>query len=366
MMTNCDFLALAIPGVQGLRPYQPGKPIEELEREYGIKNAIKLASNENPIGPSSLAIAAMQSAFKDLARYPDGNGFILKQALAQHHQVDMSMITLGNGSNELLELVARTFVTPVHSVIFSEYAFAVYPLVTQALNAEAIVTPAQQWGHDLVAMQTQIKENTRLIFIANPNNPTGTWVDKTNLKRFLEQVPEQVIVVLDEAYCEYVDEPEYPKSISWLSEHRNLVITRTFSKGYGLAGLRVGYSISHPDIADLLNRIREPFNVNTMALVAATAALQDKEHLAKVVALNHAGMQQITQALKSLGISYIPSIGNFLSIDVGQGSEIYQKLLYQGVITRPVDAYRMPRHLRVSIGSEAENHKFISALQKVL
>jgi len=358
-----NMIKLATPGVQGLRPYQPGKPIEELERNYGIKNAIKLASNENPLGPSPRVLEAVQASLKDIARYPDG--FALKKALAQRHHVDMGMITLGNGSNDVLELIARTFVTQAQSVIFSEHAFVVYPMVTQAIGARAIVASAKNWGHDLGAMQAAICDDTRLIFIANPNNPTGTWVDKGSLKAFLEAVPESVLVVVDEAYFEYaIDNPNYPNSLEWLSEHPNLVVTRTFSKAYGLAGLRVGYSISHPDVADLVNRVRQPFNVNSIALVAATAALDDGEHLKKSITSNRAGMRQMGQAFDKIGLSYIPSLGNFLAVDVGDGAKIYELLLRQGVITRPIGA-GMSQYLRVSIGLPSENERFIQALRKV-
>lgn len=361
---NCDFFHLATPGVQGLHPYQPGKPIEELEREYGIKNVIKLASNENPLSPSPLVLEAVSANLKDIARYPDGNGFALKQALAQKHGVDMDTITLGNGSNDVLELITRAFVTPAHSVIFSEHAFAVYPLVTQAVGARAIVTPAKNWGNDLTAMLAAIVDDTRLIFIANPNNPTGTWVEKTSLKAFLDAVPEQVLVVVDEAYFEYASEnPEFPNSLEWLADYPNLIVTRTFSKAYGLAGLRVGYSISHPDVANLLNRVRQPFNVNSIALAAATAALDDGEYLKKSVALNRAGMEQFTQAFDNMGLSYIPSLGNFISVAVGDGAKIYELLLHKGIITRPIGgAYGMPQHLRISIGLLEENEAFIQGI----
>ena len=362
---TCDFFQLATPGVQGLQPYQPGKPIEELEREYGITNAIKLASNENPLGPSPLVLEAVQASLKYLTRYPDGNGFELKQALAQKHDVDMDQITLGNGSNDVLELIARAFVTPTHSVIFSQHAFAVYPLVTQAIGAQALVTPADHWGHDLTAMRATIRNDTRLIFIANPNNPTGTWINETNLKTFLDTVPENILVVIDEAYFEYASEnPDYPNSLEWLGQYPNLIVTRTFSKAYGLAGLRVGYSISDPAIANLLNRVRQPFNVNALALSAARAALNDNKYLESSIALNHAGIQQLTQAFAEMKLSYIPSLGNFISVDVGDGAKIYESLLHQGIITRPIGGgYQMPQHLRISIGLPEENEAFIRALK---
>lgn len=365
---TCDLFKLATPGVQNLHPYQPGKPIEELERDYGIKNAIKLASNENPLGPSPLALASIQTLFPDLARYPDGNGFTLKQALAKKHGLKIDTITLGNGSNDTLEIIARTFVTPSDSVIFSEYAFAVYPIVTQAIGAQAIVTPAKDWGHDLTAMHAAIRQNTRLIFIANPNNPTGTWIDQTSLKAFLESVPEDIIVVVDEAYFEYASEhPHYPDSSQWLSSFPNLIVCRTFSKAYGLAGLRVGYALSDPDIANLLNRVRQPFNVNSVALHTAVAALKDVDHLQKSLAITRTGMQQLIEAFDEMKLSYIPSIGNFVTVDVGQsGSEVYKKLLFEGIIVRPLEPYRMPHHLRVTVGLDEDNFLFTEALRKVL
>jgi histidinol-phosphate aminotransferase len=363
-----DFLQLATLGVQRLQPYQPGKPIEELEREYGIKQAIKLASNENPLGADAAVITAIQNHLPNLARYPDSNGFRLKQALAKKYQVDMDMITLGNGSNDVLEFIARAFVTNDHSVMFSEHAFAVYPLITQALSAKAIVTPAKNWGYDLIAMQQAIREDTRLIFIANPNNPTGTWLDEANLKNFLKQVPEQVIVVLDEAYFEYAREyANYPNGLNWLAEYPNLIIVRTFSKAYGLAGLRVGYAIAHAKITNIINRVRQPFNVNSLALVAAEVALQCPEHLNRVVELNRQGMQQLITGIQALHLQYIESAGNFITIGLNQpGNVIYDKLLREGIIVRPIGVYNMPYHLRISVGLPAENEACLAALQKVL
>ena len=362
-----NFFNLATLGVQGLQPYQPGKPIEELEREYGIKNAIKLASNENTLGPSPRVIEAVQASLTNMSRYPDSNGFELKKALAQKHGVDMNMITLGNGSNDVLELIARTFVTPSQEVIFSQYAFIVYPIVTQAIGARAIVTPAAGWGHDLMTMQAAIGDDTRLIFIANPNNPTGTWVDRSSLNTFLDAVPESVIVVVDEAYFEYAClHSDYPNSLEWITDYPNLIVTRTFSKAYGLAGLRMGYSVSHPNLANLLNRVRQPFNVNSIALVAATAALKDSEYIDKSIALNRAGMLQLTQAFHEMKLDFIESLGNFVSVNVGDGAKVYEGLLRQGIITRPISSgYGMTQHLRISIGTTAENAAFIEALGKV-
>ncbi|MDM8565960.1 histidinol-phosphate transaminase [Candidatus Halobeggiatoa sp. HSG11] len=363
-----SFLELATSGVQGLRPYQPGKPIEELKREYGITNVIKLASNENPLGPSPLVLEAIQANLAELSRYPDGNGFELKQAIANKYDVEMDTITLGNGSNDILELIARAFVTSQQSVIFSAHAFAVYPLVTQAIGAKMIITPAITWGHDLTAMREAICDDTRLIFIANPNNPTGTWLDKDNLQNFLESVPNNVIVVVDEAYYEYAcKNPNYPNSLEWLKTYPNLIVTRTFSKAYGLAGLRVGYSISHPQVTNLLNRVRQPFNVNNLALVAGTVALSDSEYLDKSIELNRIGMRQLENAFNDMNLSYIPSLGNFLAVEVGNGAKINEALLTKGVITRPIDVgYGMPHHLRISVGTEAENTICINALKQVL
>ncbi|MFK5970938.1 MAG: histidinol-phosphate transaminase [Candidatus Marithrix sp.] len=363
-----DFLELATPGIQGLQPYQPGKPIAELEREYGITNVIKLASNENPLGPSPLVLETIQANLSELSRYPDGNGFELKQAIANKYNVEMDTITLGNGSNDLLELIARAFVTSQHSIVFSAHAFAVYPLVTQAIGAKMIITPAINWGHDLTAMLKAINNDTRLIFIANPNNPTGTWVDKTSLQEFLATVPKTIIIVVDEAYYEYAcKNSDYPNSLEWLNDYPNLVITRTFSKAYGLAGLRVGYSISNSQVANLLNRVRQPFNVNNLALCAGVVALSDSEYLDKSIELNRIGMQQLKDALAEMQLSYIPSLGNFLAVEVGDGAKIYEALLTKGVITRPIGGgYCMPNHLRISIGTETENTICINALKQVM
>lgn len=362
-----DPLALVVPGVRGLRPYEPGKPIEELEREYGISDAIKLASNENPLGPGPKAVAAIRKHFYELARYPDGNGFALKSALAHKLSVAPEQLTLGNGSSEVLEFVARAFVLPQNEVVFSQHAFVVYPIVTQAVGASAVVTPANNWGHDLEAMAAAVNERTRLVFIANPNNPTGTWIRSRELQAFLKQVPAHVLVVVDEAYFEFVVENEYPDTIKSIGQFPNLVVTRTFSKVYGLAGLRIGYGVSTPEIAELLNRVREPFNVNSLALAAAEAALTDAAHVAHSVKVNQEGMRQLTEGFVELGLSYIPSVANFVSVDVGRsGAEVYQSLLCEGVIVRPVANYGLPNHLRVTVGLTEENERFLEALKKVL
>lgn len=367
---TCDYLALATAGVQGLHPYQPGKPLEELEREYGIRDAVKLASNENPLGPSPLVLDALRglAAAEGVARYPDGSGYRLKQALSLHLGIIApEQLTLGNGSNDVLELIVRAFATPTKAVMFSEHAFAVYPLAAQAVGAQAQMVAAKNWGHDLDAMLAAITQDTRIIFIANPNNPTGTWNDRDSLQHFLEKVPSNIIVVIDEAYFEYVDEANYPDSLQWLEDIPNLIVTRTFSKAYGLAGLRVGYAISSPQIADILNRVRQPFNVNSFALLAAEKALEDQEHLADAVELNRAGMAQYQAAFSEMGLDYIPSIGNFICVDLQRhGTDMYEALLREGVIVRPVANYGLPTHLRISIGAEKENQRCIKALQGIL
>ncbi|NOR81069.1 MAG: histidinol-phosphate transaminase [Methyloprofundus sp.] len=358
---------LATVGVQTLVPYQPGKPISELERELGLTEIVKLASNENPLGPSTKVKQAIQAAIADLSRYPDGNGFALKAALSKKWGVNDKQITLGNGSNEILELLARAFLTTEHEVIFSQHAFAVYPLVTQAVGAIAKVIPAKNYGHDLPAMLAGITGKTRLVFIANPNNPTGTYLTEQALSTFLASVPEHVICVLDEAYFEYVAQEDYPDSIAWLVDYPNLVITRTFSKAYGLAGLRIGYSLSSAEISDILNRVRQPFNNNALALAAAEAAINDSGYLADTVALNNAGMRQLTDAFTEMGLPWIESVGNFVSVDMQrEAASINTALLHKGVIVRPVANYEMPRHLRISIGTETENDFFITALKAVL
>ena len=361
------FVSLANSGIQELTPYQPGKPTEELQRELGLTEIVKLASNENPFGPSSESVEAMQKAMLNVARYPEGSSYQLREKLASKLGVNPNQLTFGNGSNDVLELIARVFANQSSEVIFSQYCFAVYPLATRAIGAKAVEVPAVNWGHDLQAMAKAVTPDTKIIFIANPNNPTGTWFRRDELETFLSQVPQSVIIVLDEAYCEYITEPDYPNGLDYLADHPNVIVTRTFSKAYGLAGLRVGYSISHPEVADLLNRVRQPFNVNLMAQVAAVAALGDVDYLQKGVQANSLGLKQLEQGFKSLGLNYIPSVGNFISFDTGRnGLDVYQKLLHRGVIVRPVANYSMPSHLRVSVGLESENEKFLTALSEVM
>jgi histidinol-phosphate aminotransferase len=361
--------------IRAIAPYQPGKPISELAREMGFdeKDIIKLASNENPNGVSPKAKKAIERELGGLARYPDGNAFELKAALARRHGVSREQFVVGNGSNDVLELVAAVFLARGGAAVYSQHTFAVYPLATQARGAQGIVVPAKTFGHDLSAMRQAITPETRVIFIANPNNPTGTFVSGKELELFLRNVPEDVAVVIDEAYTEYVPAEKRYDSLAWVNKHRNLIVTRTFSKVYGLAGLRVGFGVMNPKVADLLNRVRQPFNVNSLALAAATAALEDDEFVAKSVAMNHEGMTELDAEFKRLGVVYIPSRANFVSFRVARverskpmASTVYEQLLREGVIVRPLDGYDMPDHLRVTIGLPEENERFLAVLNKVL
>ncbi len=355
------------PGIGGLTPYVPGKPVSELERELDIYDSVKLASNENPLGPSPLVTEALKDELHELSRYPDGGGFALRGRLSERHLIGDERITLGNGSNDVLDMIARVFLWPGREAVMSEHAFAVYPISSQAVGATIRVAPARDYGHDLAAMRALVGEDTGVVFIANPNNPTGTWLRRGELRDFLDDLPAHVVAVVDEAYTEYVDEPDYPDASEWLDELPNLIVTRTFSKAWGLAGLRVGYALSSLEIADLLNRVRQPFNVNLLAQLAAGFALDDEAHMREGVSFNACGMGQIVSGVHALGLDYIPSVGNFLCIDVGRdAAEVDQALLREGVITRPVANYGLPRHLRVSIGMPEENARFLEALEKVL
>jgi len=368
-----DPAKLAPEGVRTLAPYIPGKPLEELEREYGIRDSIKLASNENPFGPGQRALEAIARAAREIGLYPDGSGYKLKQALAKKHGCNTHCITLGNGSNDVLVLIAEAFLSPQSEAVYSQYTFAVYPIAVQATGATARIAPANPaghsmpLGHDLAAMAKLVNERTRLVFVANPNNPTGTWVSGDALRSFIAGVPEQTLVVVDEAYIEYVSTSDFPDASRWLAEFSNLIVTRTFSKVYGLAGLRVGYALSHPSVADMINRVRQPFNVNTIALAAALAALDDAEHLKRSVETNRAGMAQLQAGFDALGVRHLPSAGNFVMIDCGRPAPaVYEAMLRQGVIVRPVGGYGLPRHLRVTVGLPAENERFLAALALAL
>jgi histidinol-phosphate aminotransferase len=358
--------------VRAIAPYQGGKPIAEVAREFGLDEAriVKLASNENPSGMPESSKRAMQQAFAEIARYPDSNGFDLKAAISKKYGVPENWITLGNGSNDILELAAHAFVQPGQSTVYAQYSFAVYPLATQAVGARAIVVPAKDFGHDLQAMAQAIAPDTRLVFVANPNNPTGAFLPAAEIEAFLRKVPPHVVVVLDEAYNEYLEPEQQYDSTAWVRQFPNLLVSRTFSKAYGLAGLRVGFGIAQEPITDLLNRIRQPFNVNSMAQAAAVAALNDEEFLRASARINREGYRQLTQAFEAMGLEYVPSFGNFVlfkaGADDGAGARVNLALLRRGVIVRPVGNYGLPQWLRVSIGLPEENAIFLEALKQVL
>ena len=366
---SCDYEALAAGGVRGLSPYQPGKPVEEVAREMGLDpgGIIKLASNENPLGPSDRTLAAISEGFPEATRYPDGSAYHLKRRLSERLGVGSDCLTLGNGSNDVLELVARAFAEPDTEMVYSQHAFAIYAIVTRATGATGIEVPAVAYGHDLEAMADAVTERTRVVFVANPNNPTGTVVEKEGVHRFLKRIPEEVIVVLDEAYCEYLQGPEYADGVQWLDEFPNLVVSRTFSKAWGLAGLRVGYGVSSPEIADILNRVRQPFNTGILAQAAATAVLDDRAYLERAIEVNRAGLEQLHTGFRQLGLDVVPSVANFVAVDTGRdANDVHLALMREGVIVRPIGAYGMPRHLRVSVGLESENSRCLAAMERVL
>lgn len=358
--------------VRAISPYVAGKPIAEVAREFGLDEAkiVKLASNENPLGMPESARTAIAAAIADLGRYPDANGFELKAALSARYDVPADWLTLGNGSNDILEIAAHALVKPGESIVYAQYSFAVYALATQEVGARAIEVKARDHGHDLDAMAAAIAPDTRLVFIANPNNPTGTFLPAAEIERFLARVPSDVVVVLDEAYNEYLDAEQQYESVSWVRKYPNLLVSRTFSKAYGLAGLRVGYAVAQPALTDLLNRIRQPFNVNSMAQAAAVAALADAAFLRKSAELNRAGKAQLVAAFERMGLQYVPSSGNFVMVRVGDddgaGARVNLALLKQGVIVRPVGNYGLPQWLRITIGLPEENEAFITALEAAL
>ena len=368
------FQELAAPGVQKLKPYLPGKPVEDLERELGITDSIKLASNENPLGASPKALHAIEQCYRKIHFYPDGSAFKLSERLAAKYNVAPACFTFGNGSNDVLELIARAFLTAEHSAVYSQYAFAVYPIVVQAIGARANVAaafaaehPTMPLGHDADAIIDSIDDSTRVVFIANPNNPTGTWMDTTTIHAMLDRIPSSVIVVLDLAYLEYMDEELKPDIKALLEKYTNLIITCTFSKVYALAGLRIGFGISHPDIADLLNRVRQPFNTNLIAQAAALAALDDDDHIQASIRMNNEGKSYLQGEFDRLGLEYLPSMGNFLTVNMKQDAgPVYQALLHQGVIVRPVANYQMPNYLRITIGTPEQNSRLIDALARAL
>jgi histidinol-phosphate aminotransferase len=365
-----SFTDLAAPGIADLAPYQPGKPVSEIAREYGVSDVVKLASNENPLGPSPKALAAAREAAAEAHRYPDGAAYELRERVAAEHNVAPEQITFGNGSNDCLDLIARCFLAPGRSAVYARHAFAIYAIATRSAGADAIAararpeTDAQPLGHDLDAMADAITGDTRVVFVANPNNPTGTWESGEAIERFLERVPSEVVVVLDEAYIEYAREAEgYVDGRRWLEAYPNLVLVRTFSKGYGLPGLRVGYALSSPEIADLLNRVRHPFNVNAVAQAAAVAALDDGDHVAQAVVLNREQRPRLARGCRELGLGVLPSAGNFICVDTGGDADaVHEALLREGVIVRPLGGYQLPQHLRVSVGTGEENDRLLTAL----
>ena len=356
----------APPYIRAISPYVPGKPITELARQMGIaeKSIVKLASNENPLGMSPKARKAVEAALAAVERYPDQ--FDLVAALAERHGVAAEQIVLGNGSNDVLDMAARVFLAPGRSAVFSRHAFAVYPLATMSAGAECLVAPAKHYGHDPAAMLAAIRADTHLVWIANPNNPTGNFLPQTEVRAFIEKIPAHIAVVLDEAYTEYLAPAERADTVAWIRDLPNLVVTRTFSKIYGLAGVRVGYGVARAEVADLLNRVRQPFNVNNLALAGAMAALDDHGFVADSFELNRRGMEQIVAGLKRLGLEHIPSRGNFVTFVVTDGAAVNGTLLRQGVIVRPLGGYGLPNHLRVTIGLETENQRFLEALGKAL
>jgi histidinol-phosphate aminotransferase len=363
-----NYSELAPAYVRAIAPYLPGKPISEVARELGLKESeiIKLASNENPLGCGEKAKAAMLKAVQEVHLYPDGAGFELKNAISKKFGVPMDGIVIGNGSNDLLDYIAMAFLTQGVSAIYGQHCFAVYPITTLARGATGIEVPAKEYGTNLDGMLAAIRPDTRVIFVANPNNPTGAFTPYDELKAFLKKVPANIIVVLDEAYNDFLPKELRADTVAWLKEFPNLVLTRTFCKIHGLAGLRVGYMLAGPQICDMVNRVRAPFNVNSVAQAAAVAALDDEEFVAKGFENNLKGMKQIEAGIKALGLSWIPSYGNFITIDVGDGPKVFQALLRRGVIVRPIANYGLPKHVRVTIGLPEENTRFLAALKEAL
>ena len=355
------------PSIETIQPYQGGRPIEEVQRELGITDIIKLASNENPLGPSPLALQAIAESAKHVHLYPDGNAYYLKNGLAQHLGISAEHLILGNGSNDVLQIIAEAYIAPDDEVIYAAGAFVVYSLVTKLCSATAIVVPMQNDTHDLFAMAAAITDKTKVIFVANPNNPTGTMVTADETAAFMEQVPDDVLVVFDEAYYEYVLRSDYPQTLPYVLEGRNFIITRTFSKIYGLAGLRIGYGIAPPALVETLNRVRQPFNCSLVGQAAARAALKDTAHVAESQASNTAGKAFLYAAFDDLGLRYTETEGNFIMLHVEQlGTDIADALLQKGIIVRPIAEYGYPNAVRVTIGTIKENKRLITALKHIL
>jgi len=363
-----DLLLSAPSYVRELAPYVPGKPVEDLAREMNLDPAsiVKLASNENPRGPGPKVLAAIAAAARETNRYPDGNGFALKAILSQRLGVDGAQIVLGNGSNDILELATQAFLRPGDEAIYAQHAFAVYPLATRARGAAGIEVPARDFGHDLAAMRSAITTRTRIVFVANPNNPTGTWLAPAELEAFIRGVPHDVLIVLDEAYNEYLEPAQRADSVRWIGRYPNLLVSRSFSKAYGLAALRVGYGVMAAGVAAMLNRVRQPFNVNAVAQAAAVAALADVDYVEESRTINRAGLLNLRAGLDALKVTSLPSHGNFVLARVGDAGAVYQSLLRQGVIVRPVANYGLLEWLRITVGLPAENERFLAALKIAL
>ena len=363
-----DIGELAPENVRRIAPYIPGKPISETARELGMDEAsiLKMASNENPLGPSPKALAAIRGALQELHYYPDGSGFELKAVLSRRMGVRPENIVLGNGSNDVLELVARAYLRPSDSAVYSRHAFMVYPLVVQAIGAQHIEVPARDFGTDLEAIAAAVRPDTRMVFLANPNNPTGTFNAWEEIRSLIERLPPTVLAVLDEAYGEYLPDELRSPTPGWLARFPNLVVSRTLSKAFGLAGLRVGYALADPKVAEVMNRVRQPFNVNHLAMVAACAALEDDEFIARSRRVNAEGLDQLRRGFERLGLGYIPSFGNFVTVHVGAAEQVYKSLLAEGVIVRPIAGYGMPEHLRVTVGLPEHNARFLAALERAL
>ncbi|MGQ9702870.1 MAG: histidinol-phosphate transaminase [bacterium] len=352
--------------IRSLTPYSPGKPIEELERELGIKNSIKLASNENPIGPSKKALNAIIEALGGINRYPDGGGYYLKLKLSKIHKLDMNNIILGNGSNEIIEVAVRTFLRHGEEAIVAYPSFIVYETIVQASGGRVVRVDLKNFTYDLDSMVKAITPATRLIFIANPNNPTGTIIKNDEFEKFLNLVPENIIIILDEAYYEYVRDKDCHSGTNYLKSNKNLIVIRTFSKIYGLAGLRIGYGLADESLIEDMNKVRQPFNVNSLAQIAALAALDDKEHIKKSFDNNVIGLNYFYREIKKLGLYMVPSQANFLLVNVGNGEGVYKKLLSRGIIVRPMNAYDLKEYIRVTVGLPHENEMFIKALSEII
>ena len=352
--------------IRTLVPYEPGKPIEEVEREYGIANSIKLASTENPLGPSPKALAAIRAKLDDLNLYPDGDCFYLKSGLAKKLSVAPEQLIFGNGSNEIIELAVRAFMRPGDQAVMARQAFVVYQLIVQAAGGKSVQVPLRDYTHDLAAIGAAVTAETKIVFLANPNNPTGTIFRRAEWEKFLAELPQDVLLIVDEAYFEYVQDAGYPDSLKYQSEGRPMLTLRTFSKLYGLAGLRVGYGVGPREIISMMQRVRQPFNVNAPAQWAALAALDDRDHVQRSLAVNGEGLDFLAGEFKKLGLEFVPSHANFILVRVGKGQEVFKQLLSQGVIVRPMGGYQFPEHVRVTVGTMDENRKFIGALQKVI